>query len=184
MNKMYDLYWENIGWKIKYLFVSIKNLIRWTPIIFHDRDWDDYFIFEVLKFKLSNQAKHIRKNSFHLNSEREAQIIETCIRLIKKLQNEYYILEWADYQNSEFISTPSETYPDSYEIDIITISENFEDYFKKYPNVYNKVLKLEYTKFKRTEAKGIALNIADYNHNRAKRILFTLLERNIEKWWN
>ena len=30
----------------------------------------------------------------------------------------------------------------------------------------------------------LAMWMSHYNHRRAKRILFTLMERNIEKWWD
>jgi hypothetical protein len=35
-------------YKIKQFFRNIHNLIRWFPIIWKDRDWDDHFIFEIL----------------------------------------------------------------------------------------------------------------------------------------
>ena len=40
---------------------GVKNLWKWFPVIWKDRDWDDHYIFEVLKFKLntSNDQYHI-----------------------------------------------------------------------------------------------------------------------------
>jgi len=49
-------YLKNIGInifdKIKYavrdLKASLKNLYRWFPLIWKDRDWDDYYIWVLL----------------------------------------------------------------------------------------------------------------------------------------
>jgi hypothetical protein len=30
----------------------------------------------------------------------------------------------------------------------------------------------------------LAMNVSHYNHNRARKILFELMERNIEGWWD
>ena len=32
---------------LKYYF---KNIIKWSPILWKDRDWDHYFIYEALRF--------------------------------------------------------------------------------------------------------------------------------------
>ena len=39
-------------YKIKSFIISIKNLIKWFPIIWKDRDWDDHYIWEIMKNKL------------------------------------------------------------------------------------------------------------------------------------
>jgi hypothetical protein len=38
--------------------------------------------------------------------------------------------------------------------------------------------------FKKKTKAGVAINIAHINHLRAKRLLFSILEENIEKWWD
>ena len=44
---------------------KIRNLIRWIPIIWKDRDWDFYFTYEILKKKLEFQAEFTRKYGHH-----------------------------------------------------------------------------------------------------------------------
>ena len=68
----------------------IKNLIRWIPVILRDRDWDHYYIYEILKFKLKNQAEHLKNNPYS-DFDREYERMQTIIRLIDKVQTEYYI---------------------------------------------------------------------------------------------
>ena len=76
-------------YKIKQFFKRIKNLIRWFPIIWKDQDWDDHYIFEILKFKLKNQAKYISYHNRHISAKRDAEIMMLCVRLIEKVQDEY-----------------------------------------------------------------------------------------------
>ena len=110
---------------------KIKNIIRWTPVLWNDKDWDYYDIFEVLKTKLKFQSEYFRKHGYHESSEYDAQRMKLCIRLIDKVQNESYINE------------------------ILGLDPDDEMIFK-------------------------AVN----KHDKAKRILFKLLEQNIERWWD
>ena len=60
---------------------------------------------------------------------------------------------------------------------IKTIKDNLDDYYAKYP--------LQYKKLDKSQSKrSIAIKLAIANHTRAKKILFTLLETNIESWWD
>ena len=70
-NKIYDIYWDLIGWRLREFKRSITNLIVWFPLIWKDRHWDDMYIFDILQFKLKNQAKYISDRDFHLNAKRD-----------------------------------------------------------------------------------------------------------------
>ena len=78
-------------YRIKQFFKQIHNLIRWFPIIWKDKDWDDHYIFEILKFKLKNQAEYIGKKDRHMSAKRDAEIMMLCVRLMDKVQD---IMEW------------------------------------------------------------------------------------------
>ena len=67
---------------------GIKNLIKWFPIIWKDRDWDYYYIMEIYKKKLLFTAKHMRKNGYHENSPKYAEQIENCAAWMHMVQNE------------------------------------------------------------------------------------------------
>jgi len=78
-------------YKIKQFFKRIHNLIRWTPIIWNDRDWDYYFIYEILKQKLKHTEAYIRKDGLHVFNEHDADSIKTAIEMIEKVQTEYHL---------------------------------------------------------------------------------------------
>ena len=98
MSKEYnEWYWRLYRWikwelpyQHKYIKYGVKNLYKWFWVIWRDRDWDYHYIFEVLKFKLEKQAKHLAEVGFHNNAQRDAELMMTYVRLIEKIQNEYY----------------------------------------------------------------------------------------------
>ena len=163
-------------WRIKQFFKGINNLIRWFPIIWKDRDWDDHFIFEILKFKLKNQAEYIGKRGNHLSAKRDAEIMMLCVRLIGRLQDDYYGCEYQDYEKSNIKFVESETYPGSYEMELEFISDNFDDYFRKYPRIYRQI--------DDKNRHHIAFKVACRNQERAHKLLFKILEQNITRWWD
>jgi hypothetical protein len=134
-----EWYWKLYRWvrwelpnQHKYIKYGVQNLYKWFWVIWKDRDWDHHYVFQVLKFKLEKQAKHLVKYGSHESSERDAELMMTCVRLIDKIQNESY-------------------YDGFYELD------------------------------KRSSE---ALKMVTDKHNKAKRLLFKILEQKIEHWWD
>jgi len=170
-------------YRIRLFFRRIYNLYRWFPIIWKDQDWDTHYIWEILKFKLTNQADYISFHDRHTRAQHDAKMMRLCVKLINKIQDEYYEMEYMDYEDTKFEFIPSDHCEGCKELDIVTTRDNLNDYFKKYPLIYKRVMKEEMP-FKIDTKRGIALNIGRINHNRAKKILFNILEQNIEGWWD
>jgi hypothetical protein len=192
---LYDeIYWKFIGWRLKEFKVSVKNLIRWFPIIWKDRDWDDHYIWELMKNKLRWQAKYIGDRDWHTRAELDARRMRLCANLIDKVQDEFYSSEYMDYHESDFNWLDIPDRPNDKQLEMHTTSERFDEFFEKYPLVYKKVLadkKLQIFSIEpregetETDAKQrIAMNMGYYNHNRARKLLFKIMEENIEGWWD
>lgn len=195
--KLSDFIWKYFRYPLKNFFTSVGNLIKWFPVIWKDRDWDHHFIFEVIAFKLEKQAKYIKDKGFHTNSERDARHMMICVNLSKRIEEDFYSTEYLDYVEQDFNFVPYNTdeREDYYVMESVTKSERFNEFFKKYPLVYKKVLmdeKNQTFKLKNREEgmdvvemkRLIAMNISHYNHNRARKLLFKIMEENIEGWWN
>ena len=163
-------------YKVKQFFKRIYNLYRWLPVIWKDQDWDDFYIFEVLKFKLKNQAEYIGKRGNHLSAKRDAEIMMLCVRLIEKVQDDYYGCEYQEFFKASYKFKDSKEYPGYYEMDIIQESEHFNEYFKKYPRIYKQV--------KTKDNYKTAFSVARINEERAHKLLFKILEQNIRRWWD
>lgn len=176
--------WYFLPYQVRQFITNIKNLIRWFPIIWKDKDWDDHYIWEILKFKLKNQAEYIGYHDRHVSAKRDAEIMMLCVRLIDKVQDEYYQSEYMDYHEADFNWIDCEDQPDYKQLEIIEKSERFDDYFKKYSRIYKQVLTTDKLPFQKNDKRGIAINIAHINHDRARKLLFKILEQNIERWWD
>jgi len=51
------LWWKFEGrYYHKDIINGVKNLYKWFPIVWKDRDHDHYFIYETLRFKLEQHA--------------------------------------------------------------------------------------------------------------------------------
>jgi len=123
---------SNIYFSTRRVIRKIKNVFRWLPIIWRDENWDHYYIYEVLKWKIQFMSEAIRKNGIHTCAEYNANRMMLAVRLIEKVQNEYYLME------------------------LINVDEITKEQIEK----------------------GIA------KHDKAKRILFKLLENYSERWWD
>jgi hypothetical protein len=171
-------------YKIKQFFRRIRNLYRWFPIIWKDQDWDDHYIWEILKFKLTNQANYIAEHDRHTRAQYDAKLMRLCVKLMDRVQSEYYRAEYMDYEKTEFLFKPSDHCNNCKELEIVTIEDNLNEYFKKYPLIYKRIMNDEKTLFNKDTKRSIALNVSHMNHNRAKKLLFNILENNIESWWD
>ena len=182
-----SLWWEHNGRYLGNEFIrGIENLWYWLPVIWKDRNWDHQFIFDILSHKLKAQSAYIGGRDIHQNAKRDAEIMMTCVRLIEKVKDEYYGMEYMDYHKTKHWFEPADK--EGYSTwESKQIEENFDDYFAKYPLIYKRVLngegifKLEGTD---DDKQRIAMNIAHINHDRARKLLFKLMEQNIEGWWD
>jgi len=69
---------------------GVRNIIRWFPIIWGDRDWDSHFIFRLLQKKLSNVENHMRYYAWGLSSEKDADKIRVCVLLLDRIIKNNY----------------------------------------------------------------------------------------------
>jgi hypothetical protein len=168
---------------------GVKNLWYWLPVIWKDRDWDTHFIYEVMKHKLKAQAKYIGDRDFHTRAQQDARRMRICVKLIQACQDEPYSMEYMDYAKERVWFTPCEDRPGSSRYNSEEVWEKYDEFFKKYPLIYKKVLKGEgpFTLDGRDESdmkRIIAMNIAHINQDRARKLLFKIMEENIEGWWD
>ena len=168
---------------------GVKNIIYWFPVIWKDRDWDSHYIFEILQHKLEAQANYIGRRDLHTRAQLDAKRMRLCISLIKKVQEEDYTMEYMDYHKDRVWFTDVEDRPGNSLYNSEEVWEKYDEYFAKYPLVYKRVMKGDgvFTLDGRNESdikRVIAMNIAHLNHDRARKLLFKIMEENIEGWWD
>lgn len=184
------LWWNHDGkYYHKYFKQGVKNLIYWLPIIWKDRNWDDHYIFEILKHKLKAQAKYIGDRDLHTRAQLDAKRMRLCVKLIQLVQDETYAMEYMDYAKDRVWFTPCEDREGSSLYNSEEVWEKYDEFFKKYPLVYKQVMKGAgpFTLDGRDESdmkRIIAMNIAHVNQERVHKLLFKILEENIRGWWD
>jgi len=90
---------------IRQFSIGVSNIIKWIPVLYKDRDWDFYFIYNILQKKLEFTEKAIRNSSLE-NGEMYANKIRTAIRIIEIGRDEKYVDEvlmeddWSKIKNA------------------------------------------------------------------------------------
>lgn len=183
------LWWKYDGkYLLKEFVRGIKKLWYWFPVIWKDRDWDHHYIYEILKHKLKSQSKYIGDRDIHTLAQLDSRNMMICVSLIQKLQDDFYQMEYMNYVKYKHHFTPTDKKGFS-QINFEDIWEKYDDFFKKYPLIYKRVLNgegiFDITKGDdKNKKKMIAMNISHINHERAKKLLFKIMENNIEGWWD
>ena len=75
---------------IRNIRIGIKNLIRWFPVIWNDRQWDSYYFFKIIRRKLEIMEPFYRYNAMFLRSESEADRMKVCIMLLDRIIEDNY----------------------------------------------------------------------------------------------
>lgn len=183
-----SLWWYHEGKYLHKTFITgVTNLIYWFPIIWKDRNWDSHYTFEIMMHKIKAQSKYIGERDIHTRAKRDAEVMMTCVRLMKLIQDGFYSSEYSDYHKTKHWFKPCEDMEGCSTWESKELKENFDDYFKKYPLIYKRVLAGEgpFQPLESGDSKvRVAMNIAHINHDRARKLLFKIMEQDIEKWWD
>ena len=188
--KYNEWYWKVyrwIKWDLKHFPRDVKkgfiNLYKWFPIVWKDRDWDNHFIFEALKFKLKNTANYFEEKQRFVGWEDEVKYIRICEKLITRIQDDYYQMEYTDYVNLEFDLIPISN-TDRFEYKSTVTENNLNKYFALYPKTKKKTLSSDKYKSYVSTDTGLALAMGIERHLKARKLLFKIMEEKIEGWWD
>jgi len=183
------LWWDQEGRYIhREIARGFKNIWYWLPIIWKDRHYDSHYIFDIMIHKIKAQSKYIGERNIHTRAKRDSEVMMTCVRLIEKVQDEFYSSEYNDYHKTKHWFEPADK--EGYStLESRILEEDFDGYIKKYPLIEKRVITGEGIFSLDGEdsleiKQKIAMNIGQINHNRARKLLFKLMEQNIEKWWD
>ena len=183
------LWWKFEGrYYHKDLYYGIRNLIKWFPIIWKDRDWDSSYIYKVLQFKLEQQAYGIGSRDRHVGADRNTEIMLMCARLCKLQQEGEYEMEYLDYLQQDIEFVPTDETKKWYTMESTQISDDLDEYFARYPRQYKRVMNGEITWYGKptdtSDRKEIAMVIVNENQIRSRKLLFKTLEENVDMFWD
>jgi len=162
--------------KIKYFFKrkfwQIRNVFRWLPIIWNQYDFDYNYAIKVFKFQLNKIADFMdSENAWGVSSKQDAMRIRNIIKLMDKVYSEEYSMEYQDILKEMYGE-------DVLDFDITPLSENSEmsRITFKYES-WDNAEEIE-------EIKNELFLMSQEKQRRAHKLLWELIEHNIQGWWD
>lgn len=195
-NKVIDFINSKIHWINYHFFRRIKTIIKWMPILWKDGDFDSSYLFIIMRHKIKFMRDYISKRNFYVGAERDCEIMDLAIRLIDKVQNDWYQTEYFEYHESKFdfeeIEEKSSDGQKLYRLNDEILEDNFDSFFDKNrltikklsenPLYSERIKELDLEKSE--DKKTLALFISLEKHQKAKRLLFKIMNMHIENWWD
>lgn len=171
--------WKHLHWRIRNFFIGCKNIIKWAPTLFNDRDWDQYHIYTILQKKIEFQRKEIVYSNRSTRVWQDNRDMTIILNLLQRVKNGFYESEHTDYYESkvEFIPVEGKNLK---KMKLEVTSERYDEYLNKYKSSVRKVLKEENNLDKDT----LCMLVARHNQEKARKLLFNMLNEKIERWWD
>jgi hypothetical protein len=172
--------WRFLHWRIREFLTNCHNIIRWTPTLWKDRDFDEWYILNILQKKIEFQRKEIiyanRSTSVGIDN-RDMTIV---LNLIERVKEEYYGSEYLDYSETKFRFEDIEDKPECYTLEEDVISERYDEFLNKYRATVRKVLKDK----EGLNKKDLCFWVSHYNSEKANNLLYRVLKERMRRWWD
>ena len=170
-----------LHWRIRNFLTSCNNLIKWFPTIWNDRDWDGNFILKILQKKIELQRKELVNTNRHTRIESDNRDMTLALNLLERVREEYYQLECMDYWHSEMIFGEVPENPKLKSIEVNITTERYDEFLSKYPSSVRGVVKEH---GEENDKQRLCLLVSYYNHKKANKLLFRILEERLTYWWD
>lgn len=168
MSMFYEI-WDAIKRKYRWFEIGIIITIKWLPVIWNDRQWDQVFFYEIVRKKLLLMEDAFRNKHCHVGSEKEADNIKRCILILDRLIKADY--DVYKYHNQKW-GEPKFNWKNVPEEDYCELNIN-------HPSITtSKGIKQEKEEFKR-----LSLH-ENYLINQDLEYLFYIIRKHVQKWWD
>ena len=170
------IYW----FKRKYR--QIRNVFRWLPIIWRQYDFDYQYSIEVFKFQLQKQAEFLESDkSFTVCAKDRAKRIRTILKLMDKVYNDEYSMEYIDILKEMYGD-------DVLEVSFVDLNETTfkTDRLGEFEKLYK--MKYKYESWDNaeeiTQIKDELFVMCHEKQERAHKILWKMIEKDIRSFWD
>jgi len=171
---------RNLHWRIRYFIGGVKNIFRWIPTLYNDKDWDDWYILTILQKKVEFQRKEIIYANRHIDVDRDNRDMTIVLNLIERVKDEFYNTEYLDYEKSNFRFEPVEDNENLRSLEVDVLSERYDEFLKKYQSSARKVLKER----PNLDKKDLCFYVSKHNQEKAHDLLFRILRERMRWWWD
>jgi len=170
MNLLKKLKRSSIVWKTRRFFTRIKRFIAFVPVIWKGDDWDYRYAIDLFKFQLLRLADYIEEHNRYVHNENDVDRIRLVCRLMTKVYDEEYATEYQDILEK------------MYGEDVLNCK------FEKVEGTDSSRMFWEYESWENAEdvkkTKDTLFKMSQERQERAHRLLWQLIEKDIRKWWD
>lgn len=156
-------------WILRTFIKNIKRLIKWMPVIWQDREWDQDYLYAILEFKIKNMQEFYESGQSSTCQEKVDETItemKEARRLINRIRNDVYL----DEATLEFDKKYPNYHKEAFNFEKIEGSD-----CSRLVSYASKESELEHRK---------CCDIAEKNKEEERKQLFELLRDKIEGWWD
>lgn len=164
-------------WRIKRFFFRIKRVIDFLPIIWKGFDFDYKYSIELFKKQLERQATFLESDrAYTLSAKMNAQKIRTAIRLMDKVYDEDYTMEYIDIIEKLY----GKTHYDFVELE--DKDEKGDPFYRM--KTWNELAVDETHQKVIDEVRHQMFLLSKDKQKRAHKLLWSYIEHNIQNWWD
>jgi hypothetical protein len=170
---------NNITYPFRDFYRRVKNVLRWLPTIWKDRDWDNSYITEILIKKLElTRNFYLSGKAYSAEAEKVANEIQEAIDRLHMTRDSWEFYEAPAMEELEqkwgitvfdFVPYKYDEYGNIllYEMESETEKVNTEEEEEQY--------RIEF---------GKALDAARKQYRKDKKDAYKFIAKNIDKWWD
>ena len=162
---------QNIKHFFKRKYQQVERVIDFLPIIWKGFDFDYHYSLELFKKQLERQAKFLESNkACTVEAKQNASKIRTALRLMEKVYDDGYEMEWMDKLEEQFGTGVLEW-------EFEDTGDGLTSYLKpKYEN-WDNAEEINSTQ-------NILVEKSRKKQKRAEKLLWEFIGHNIKHWWN
>lgn len=167
-------YYRSVRWYFKTFFERIRRIISYIPILWNMYDWDYSYAINIFTFQLERIAKNIEDNDKYLTSKSKAQRIRTITKLMKKVYDDEYSMEYYDIMEKKYGKA--------------AMNISFEPIDKENSGQQLYEMKREWDSYDNSEEiekeyKRL-FNLSQEKQKKAENLVWKLIEHNIRNFWD
>lgn len=167
---------------LKQFFQGLRNIIRWIPIIYRDKDWDHSFLTDMLQKKLEFMRHELVTANRFQGVEAVNKDITLALNLLERIKHSHYELEIYDYIKRSYDFVPADVTAEYYVMQDTILEDNLDEYLAKYKRTTGKLRKKYKLKYDQTEK--LAYKVSSYNQDKCERIFWKLMHYKLNHWWD
>jgi hypothetical protein len=134
----------------------------------------------MLQKKIEHQRAYLVAANRHRGIDTDNYWMTVVLNLIEREHEEYYGIEYQDYVKEDIV------FNDDRSIGFKLTEDNSDAYLHKYRNALRRMIKENYmgVQDKMINGKSLAFLLSRYNQERCHKLLYKILERHLQSWWD